>query len=37
VLGVCCPSPLITVVDGTAVNVTLPAVGHDLAASVSGL
>ena len=37
VLGVCCVSLLITVVDTTAVNVALPAIGHDLHASVSGL
>jgi EmrB/QacA subfamily drug resistance transporter len=37
VLGVCCLSLLITVVDTTAVNVALPAVQRDLRASVSGL
>jgi EmrB/QacA subfamily drug resistance transporter len=37
VLGVCCLSLLITAVDTTAVNVALPAIGHDLNAPVSGL
>ena len=37
VLGVCCLSLLITVMDTTAVNVALPALGHDLNAPVSGL
>ncbi|MFJ1709073.1 MFS transporter [Kitasatospora sp. NPDC088346] len=37
VLAVCCLSLLITALDTTAVNVALPAVGHDLHASVSGL
>lgn len=37
VLGVCCLSLLITVVDTTAVNVALPAIGRELAAPVSGL
>ncbi|WP_019069498.1 MFS transporter [Streptomyces hokutonensis] len=37
ILAVCCLSLLITALDTTAVNVALPAVGHDLRASVSGL
>ncbi|MGW0829299.1 MFS transporter [Streptomyces prunicolor] len=37
VLAVCCLSLLITALDTTAVNVALPAVGHDLHAPVSGL
>jgi EmrB/QacA subfamily drug resistance transporter len=37
VLGVCCLSLLITVLDTTAVNVALPAIQHDLNAPVSGL
>ncbi|MDH6706641.1 EmrB/QacA subfamily drug resistance transporter [Kitasatospora sp. MAA19] len=37
VLAVCCLSLPITALDTTAVNVALPAVGHDLHASVSGL
>lgn len=37
VLGVCCLSLLITVVDTSAVNVALPAVQRDLHAPVSGL
>ncbi|XUL92849.1 MFS transporter [Streptomyces galilaeus] len=37
ILAVCCLSLLITALDTTAVNVALPAVGHDLHASVSGL
>ena len=37
VLAVCCLSLLITVVDTTAVNVALPAIGHDLNAPVTGL
>lgn len=37
VLAVCCLSLLITALDTTAVNVALPAVGHDLDAPVSGL
>jgi len=37
VLVVCCLSLLITALDTTAVNVALPAVGHDLRAPVSGL
>jgi EmrB/QacA subfamily drug resistance transporter len=37
VLGVCCLSLLITVLDATAVNVALPAIGHDLHTPVSGL
>jgi EmrB/QacA subfamily drug resistance transporter len=37
VLGVCCLSLLITVVDTSAVNVALPAVQRDLNAPVSGL
>ncbi|MFE2416247.1 MFS transporter [Streptomyces hokutonensis] len=37
ILAVCCLSLLITALDTTAVNVALPAVGHDLGASVSGL
>ncbi len=37
VLAVCCLSLLITALDTTAVNVALPAVGHDLRAPVSGL
>lgn len=37
VLAVCCMSLLIAGLDVTAVNVALPAVAHDLTASVSGL
>ena len=37
VLVVCCLSLLITALDTTAVNVALPAIGHDLRAPVSGL
>jgi EmrB/QacA subfamily drug resistance transporter len=37
ILAVCCLSLLITSLDTTAVNVALPAVGHDLRAPVSGL
>jgi EmrB/QacA subfamily drug resistance transporter len=37
ILAVCCTSLLITVADTTAVNVALPAIGHDLSASVRGL
>ena len=37
VLAVCCLSLLITALDTTAVNVALPAIGHDLHSSVSGL
>ena len=37
ILAVCCLSLLITALDTTAVNVALPAIGHDLHSSVSGL
>ena len=37
VLAVCCTSLLIAGLDVTAVNVALPAIAHDLSASVSGL
>ena len=37
VLAVCCMSLLIAGLDVTAVNVALPAIAHDLTASVSGL
>lgn len=37
VLAVCCLSLLLSVLDTTAVNVALPAIGHDLKAPVSGL
>ncbi|MTD59616.1 MFS transporter [Amycolatopsis pithecellobii] len=37
VLGVCCLSLLIAGLDTTALNIALPAIQHDLNASVSGL
>jgi EmrB/QacA subfamily drug resistance transporter len=37
VLSICCLSLLIIGMDVTIVNVALPAIGHDLGASVSGL
>lgn len=37
VLGICCMSLLIVSLDNTALNVALPALQHELHASVSGL
>jgi EmrB/QacA subfamily drug resistance transporter len=37
ILGICCLSLLMVAMDATIVNVALPSIRHDLAASVSGL
>src|SRR5689334_24195774 len=37
ILLICCSAPLLVGLDITAVNVALPAIGHDLDAGVSGL
>ncbi len=37
VLGICCASIVVVVMDISIVNVALPAIGHDLDASVTGL
>ncbi len=37
ILGICCLSLLMVAMDATIVNVALPSIRHDLAASISGL
>jgi MFS family permease len=37
VLAICCASVIVVVMDISVVNVALPAIGHDLHASESGL